>query len=74
MIGDIIEIARAEAALGDVTQFRAGAKAAGCDNGSKSEHDNIPAVEGGGAAAANATKWDWASLARMAARLLPVSA
>jgi hypothetical protein len=50
MIGDIIEIARAKAALA---------------------HENIPV--GGGGEVANAARSGWASLVRMAARLLPVS-
>jgi hypothetical protein len=71
VIGDIIEMARAKAALGDVAQLRTRAEAAGCGVGAKSEHENILASEGGGAK--NVLRWGWASVARVAARLLPVS-
>jgi hypothetical protein len=71
MIGDIIEMARAKAALGDVAQLRTGADAAGCGIGPEPEHDNIRAGEG--SEAPNGPRWGWASLARMAAMLLPAS-
>jgi hypothetical protein len=68
MIGDIIEIARAKAALADVRQPRMGAHAAGRSLGPAPENENIRTGTEDGAS--NLRPSGWASIARMATGLL----
>ena len=70
MIGDIVEIARARAALDDVMQLPPGAHAAEFSIGPKPELESIRTDEGG---ASNLPRSGWAAFARMAAWPLPGS-